>query len=183
MESRACRNSSTVPIGQLTGFCTISAPWSEDSPWPRAHPSLSAGQPCMPATPTWCADMNQTDPLLLTPCPQVLKLFVSAWRAKDGDVLQRWCRNGGQIACERLFYPRCRSVTTLLQSPDITIVIKGGDKEADQEWACPRSRHLGVDFGEEQHAPCRRWLIRSQKVFIKFASLRLSMLFSRPTDV
>ncbi len=68
--------------GGLLGGVESQISGSPQSSWPRAHPSLSAGQPGMPATPTWCADIHQPDPLPRTPCPEALKLFIAAWRAR-----------------------------------------------------------------------------------------------------
>ncbi len=61
--------------------------------------------------------------------------------------------SGGQIARKQLIYPRHCSVTALLQSHDITVVIRRGNEEAGREWARPQSRHLGVKIGEERQAP------------------------------
>ncbi len=92
----------------------------------------------MPATWTMCADMHQPDPLPRTTCPQALKLFVAARRARAESSETMPHRETD------LFYPRHHSVTTLLQSPDITVVIRGGDKKAGREpWCGDRGRTAG----------------------------------------
>ncbi len=121
---------------EISGFSR--APWCQRSSWPCTHPSLSAGQPGMPATRTMCADMHQPDPLPRTTCPQALKLFVAAWRARTESSVTMPHRETD------LFYPRHHSVTALLQYPDITVVIRGGDKKAGREPRCgDRGRTAG----------------------------------------
>ncbi len=58
-------------------------------PWPRHG---GAGQPSTLAAPPWCADTNQPDPLLCTPCPPALKMWTAAWwaRSEPSETMQRW---------------------------------------------------------------------------------------------
>ncbi len=79
---------------------------------------------------------------------------------------QRWCYYRRQIACERLFDPRHRSVAVLIQPRHITVVIRRGNEEAGRERLSPWSRHLSAEIGEEWEAPAWRWWPRRQKAFV-----------------
>ncbi len=97
------------------------------------------------------------------------------WRCEQrlggqGRSLQRQCSVGGQIARERLFHTRHRSLTMLTRPHHITVVIGRGDE---------RQAEKGL---EERQALMKRWSFKPQKAFVQLASLQFNMILGRPID-